>query len=178
MTSIARRKFLAGTAATALVATGSKEAAASADPASDEFTFEVTRTEDEWREMLDPIEYFVLRDRGTEGPFTGPYWESDEVGTYSCKGCGLTIYDSLQKVFPGKGWTFFRHARPSTTMLGMDIGRRGDPNDPFAQMQATMEAHCRRCGSHLGHIVAIPEVPRRAIHCINGFALNFEPSAA
>jgi peptide-methionine (R)-S-oxide reductase len=74
------------------------------------------------------------------------------------------------------GWVFFRHSRKDTVMTDLDLGE-GMVGDPFAEMSAAMEVHCRRCGSHLGHIVALPDVPDRPIHCINGFALRFVPSA-
>jgi peptide-methionine (R)-S-oxide reductase len=157
--------FAAGHAQTAQAAT------------TDDHVYTVTRTDEEWRERLDPISHYVLRQRGTEAPRTGPYWMSNDVGTYCCKGCDLTLYDSLHKVDLDRGWTFFRHARTDTILTDIDFGQE-NADDPFAQMQAMMEAHCRRCGSHLGHIVALPEMPGRPLHCINGFALRFETSKA
>ena len=172
--TIGRRAFLAGSAAISTLAMQTQSAQAGD---TDTFNYEITRTPEEWRVRLSPIEHYVLREGGTEAPRTSPLWNSKEVGTYSCRGCDLTIYDSFQKLELDKGWVFFRHSRADTVMLGVDLGQ-GEPGDPFAEMRAMMEAHCRRCGSHLGHIVALPDVPNRPIHCINGFSLKFEAKSA
>lgn len=167
--SLNRRRFIAvGT--TAAFATGHTQSA-QATP-TENHIYTVTRTDAEWRDRLNPIEHYVLRQGGTEAPRTGPFWQTTEVGTYACKGCDLTLYDSLHKVELERGWTFFRHSRKDSVLTDIDLGQNG-ADDPFAQMQAMMEAHCRRCESHLGHIVALPEMAGRPLHCINGFALTF-----
>ncbi len=173
ITTIGRRSFLAASAATTALAIR-PEAAHALDDGS--YRYPVIRTDEEWRARLSPIEHYVLRDGGTEAPRSSTYWNSKDVGTYCCRGCDLTTYDSLQKIELDKGWAFFRHSRKDTVMTDLDLGE-GMAGDPFAEMQAAMEVHCRRCGSHLGHIVALPEVPGRPIHCINGFALRFEANA-
>lgn len=172
--SIPRRAFLASGAATAALAV---KPATAKEAASDAYVYPITRTDEEWRAQLSDIEHFVLREGGTEAPRSSPLWNNVAVGTYCCRGCDLTIYDSLQKIELEKGWVFFRHSRKDTVMTDLDVGR-GSADDPFAQMRAMMEVHCRRCGSHLGHIVALSEVPGRPIHCINGFSLRFEAAAA
>ena len=172
---IGRRTFMTSTAAAAAVSSTAGAARAADD--GEDFVYEIARSDEEWRDRLSSEEYFVLRERGTETPRSSPLWNSKDVGTYCCKGCELTIYDSLQKIQLEKGWAFFRHSRPATVMTALDLAG-GAMSDPFARLGAMMEAHCRRCGSHLGHIVALPEVPNRPIHCINGHALNFQPQTA
>ena len=175
LNNLKRRDFLAGTAVSTLGLTAN---AAKAGPGTDDFAYEVTRTEAEWRDMLTETEYFVLRDFGTEEQRSSPLWNERRPGTYCCKGCDLTIYRSLHKIELSKGWAFFRHSYPDAVLTGLDLngGREGDP---FAEIAAAMEVHCRRCGSHLGHIVNIPEeVPGKPIHCINGHALTFQPAEA
>ena len=171
----ARRDFLTGTAA---AAAGLGTATARAGAAGTAFAYEVTRTDEEWRNRLTDLEYFILRNGGTEGERTSLLWDESRPGTYCCKGCDLRLYRSLHKMTLSKGWAFFRHAYPDTVLTDLDLmgGRMGDP---FAELGAALEVHCRRCGSHLGHIVSIPaEVPDRPIHCINGHALTFEPADA
>ena len=170
-----RRDFMTGSAVAA-VALGTGEAVAG-DP-GEAFAYEVTRTDNEWRNMLTELEYFVLRKGGTEGERTSLLWNETRPGTYCCKGCDLTIYRSLHKLQLTKGWAFFRHSYPNTVLTDLDLmgGRMGDP---FAELGAGLEVHCRRCGSHLGHIVSIEaEVPGKPIHCINGHALTFQPAEA
>lgn len=172
--TLGRRSFLAASAAMPALALQPNTAIAGDESA---FAYPITRTESEWRDRLSPIEHYVLRDGGTEAPRSSTLWNATVVGTYCCRGCDLTVYDSLQKIELDKGWVFFRHARKDTVMTDLDLGD-GVAGDPFAEMRAAMEVHCRRCGSHLGHIVALPEVPERPIHCINGFALRFEAAEA
>ena len=173
--ALKRREFMAGTAVAAVSVT---TAPARAGDGPEDFAYEVVRTDDEWRGMLTDTEYFVLREFGTEEQRSSPLWNEKRPGTYCCKGCDLTIYRSLHKIELSKGWAFFRHSYPDTVMTSLDLngGRMGDP---FAEIAAAMEVHCRRCGSHLGHIVNIPEeVPGKPIHCINGHALSFQPAEA
>ncbi len=172
---IGRRGFLSASAATASLMA---PRLAQASDSSDVYQYPVIRSDAEWRESLDDIEYFVLRKGGTEAPHTSSLWNKTDVGTYCCRGCDLTLYDSLQKLELDRGWVFFRHSHPDTVMTALDLGDGGTIGDPFAQMQAMMEVHCRRCGSHLGHIVTMNDVPGRPIHCINGFALRFQPKTA
>ena len=172
--TIGRRTFLRTGIATAAVA-GQTAPARAADN-DDTFVYAVTRTEAEWRARLTETEYFVLREGGTETPESSPLWNNRAVGTYCCRGCDLTLYDSLQKIQIDKGWAFFRHSRPDTMLTSLDLNG-GSISDPFARLAASMEVHCRRCGSHLGHIVVLPEVPDKPLHCINGHALDFRPAS-
>ena len=171
---IGRRAFLATGVATTALAARPNHAHALDDGS---YQYPIVRTEEEWRSRLSPIEHYVLREGGTEARRTSDLWNKTRTGTYCCRGCDLTLYDSLMKIELEMGWVFFRHSRKDTVMNDLDLGD-GMAGDPFAEMRASMEVHCRRCGSHLGHIVALPDVPDRPIHCINGFALNFVPKSA
>lgn len=173
-TKLGRRAFL-GTSAATVAALGA--APSHASKSSEEFTYEIQRSEAEWRDMLSDAEYEILRNAGTEEPKSNPLWDEKRPGLYRCRGCDLTLYKSLQKIDLDKGWAFFRHSFKDTVLLDLDL-KGGRMGDPFAELGAAIEVHCRRCGSHLGHIVALPEVPNAPIHCINGTSLQFEQSAA
>ena len=174
--SIGRRGFLGATVASASLL--ARPQGAQASDSADTFEYPITRSEAEWRDQLSDIEHYVLRSGGTEAAHSSELWDNTAVGTYCCRGCDLTLYASLQKLELDRGWVFFRHSHKDTVMTDLDLGVGMSSDDPFARMQAMMEVHCRRCGSHLGHIVSLPEVPGRPIHCINGFALRFEPKSA
>ena len=125
--------------------------------------FEITRTDAEWRAMLTEIEYAVMREEKTERPFSSPLDKETRAGMYHCKGCDLPLYASEQKYDSGTGWPSFWDALPDA------IGTRPD-NSLFA---ARTEAHCRRCGSHLGHIFDDGPEPTGKRHCLNGVSLAF-----
>ncbi len=129
-------------------------------------TFEVTRTEAEWRAMLSDLEYRVMREAGTERPFTSPLNKLDKPGTYHCRGCDLALYPSDTKYDSGTGWPSFWKALPDA------IGTRPD-RSLFA---TRTECHCRRCGSHLGHIFDDGPKPTGKRHCLNGVSLRFRPA--
>lgn len=176
--NINRRRLLAG-AAVGLVGASTQPLMAKLVSAGGGYEFEVQRTDDEWRAMLTPEEFEILRNGGTEVPKSSLYWENRDAGTYSCKGCDLDVYESEYQVQLGKGWVFFFHGIPNTVMLGIDkvkpseYGGAGMADEgPAGHL---IEAHCRRCGSHLGHVL---QVGLFLVHCINGTALNFESSAA
>lgn len=164
---------IAGTATQAAVPSG-----------RDPFEYEITRTDEEWHELLGD-DYPILRLGETETQFTHPLWQEKRAGTYHCKGCDLHIYSSEQKYFPEKGWVFFTVSQPNTQMTSIDAAsdmidtmvsddREHDELNGVAA-QFFIENHCRRCGSHHGHILP---VAGRALHCINGAALVFKPEEA
>lgn len=169
-----RRTFLLGAAGAAIA---SNAARAAARDEGEEFVYEVRRSDAEWRNLLNETEFEILRNGKTEPQRSSPLWKERRQGTYCCKGCDLTIYKSLHKIQLSKGWAFFRHSLKDTVMTDLDLNG-GEMGDPFAELAAGMEVHCRRCGSHLGHIVAMDEVRGQPIHCINGAALRFEISDA
>jgi len=127
-------------------------------------SFEITRTDAEWRAMLTELEYAVMREEETEPAFSSPLDAETRNGTYHCKGCDLPLYSSAQKYDSGTGWPSFWAALPDA------IGTKPD-NSLFA---TRTEAHCRRCGSHLGHIFDDGPQPTGKRHCLNGVSLVFK----
>ncbi len=171
--SLNRRVFLGATALSGMTLAGAGRAMA--DPAgggSEEYQYEIVRAEAEWRAMLDKEEYNVLRKRSTELPKSHPLWNNTADGIYCCRGCDLTIYDSIWKVELDKGWLFFAQSRLNSVLMGIDGKPPGETTDPNAP-PAMIEARCRRCGSHLGHILT---VEGQTLHCINGTSLQFRPA--
>ena len=191
------RRFLFSSvpAAFAAMALGGRAIAGDGDA----FHFEVTRTDEEWRAMLTETEYTIMRLGGTEAPKSDPLWDSEEDGTYTCKGCDLPLYEGRFKVVIDKGWLFYRHSYPNSVLTGIDKSvysqfaqRDGDKDAPMLPTEVdisqfsdeerdlldpllSLEVHCRRCASHLGHILY---VENKLVHCINGTSLNFSPEAA
>lgn len=139
-----------------------------------DYDYEVTRTEDEWRAMLNDEEYNILRKGSTELPETGDLWKVFDDGTYHCRGCELKIYDSTWKVDVELGWNFFRHSVPDAVLTGID-GPVIEYGQAMGGPDNMIEIHCRRCGSHMGHIVRVGRDP---LHCINGQSLTFQPISA
>lgn len=150
-----RRHFLVTSAAVALVpqwvgATG----------------FEVTRTDAEWRAMLTPQQYKVMRQEGTERAGSSPLDKQYGEGRYHCRGCDLPLYSSRHKYDSGTGWPSFYKALPGA--VGMKEDRK--------LWMVRTEVHCRRCGSHLGHVFDDGPKPTGKRHCLNGVSLVFKPS--
>ena len=125
--------------------------------------FEVTRTEAEWRALLTPAEYRVMREQGTERAGSSPLDKLYAPGVYHCKGCDLPVYSSETKYDSGTGWPSFWAALPDA------VGTKPDRK----LLRVRTEVHCRRCGSHFGHIFDDGPRPTGKRHCLNGIALNF-----
>jgi peptide-methionine (R)-S-oxide reductase len=138
------------------------------DANASEGNFEVTKTEAEWRAILSPEQFAVLREESTERPFTSPLNKEKRAGVFHCAGCDLAVYDSKTKYDSGTGWPSFWDA------VSGNVGTKSD-NTLF---MTRTECHCRRCGGHFGHIFDDGPQPTGMRHCINGLALTFKPVAA
>lgn len=125
--------------------------------------FEITRTEAEWRAMLTDAQFRVMREEGTEQAGSSPLDKNYADGTYFCRGCDLPLYPSATKYDSGTGWPSFYDN------LSGAIGTKPDRK----LFRVRTEVHCRRCGSHLGHIFDDGPQPTGKRHCLNGVSLVF-----
>ncbi|KAI5961175.1 uncharacterized protein KGF55_004100 [Candida pseudojiufengensis] len=125
------------------------------------------KTDAEWRATLSPEEYDVLRNKGTERPYSGKYLSNTDHGIYECRGCGNPLYPSSTK-FQSCGWPSYADSIPGAIKTNKD----------YSHGMVRTEATCAKCGSHLGHIFE-GEVnsgsPTGVRHCINSIALDFKP---
>ena len=131
--------------------------------------YEVEKTEDEWRAQLPPESYAVLRQAGTERPFTGKYEFSKEKGMFVCLACGNQLFSSEAKFDSGCGWPSF------TDPAGTDnVELRQDASHGMVRT----EVLCKKCGSHLGHVFDDGPGPSGARYCINSVALDLKAEEA
>ncbi len=127
-------------------------------------TYEVTRTDAEWKTALQPDQYRVLRKAGTETPYTSPLNKEKRAGVYSCAGCALPLFSSTTKFESGTGWPSFWQAMDKAVVEETDT----------TLFMKRVEALCRRCGGHLGHVFDDGPKPTGLRYCMNGVALNFK----
>ncbi|MEM9584714.1 MAG: peptide-methionine (R)-S-oxide reductase [Pseudomonadota bacterium] len=172
--TLSRRRFFGVTGAVAVTVGTAASARVPARLSDDTFSYEVNRTDEEWVAMLRGDEYAILREGYTEKPKSSPLWQETRPGTYHCKGCDLKSFDGRWKRELDKGWVFFYHADPNAILTDID-GPTPDYGSMAAGKDAVTEVHCRRCGSHLGHLLI---VEGEMTHCINGAALNFSPEVS
>lgn len=155
---IGRRGLILGSGALALL----RMARARADEAAGE-VFEVTHSPDEWRAILGPDRYAVLREAATEPSGSSPLNNEHRAGTFDCAGCKLPLYASDAKFDSGTGWPSFTAPLPDA------VKTRADKGWIFTRT----EVHCRRCGGHLGHVFDDGPAPTGKRYCMNGLALTF-----
>jgi peptide-methionine (R)-S-oxide reductase len=147
----------------------SSSAAALAAPAmAQDCSFEICRSEAEWRARLNEDEYLVMREEETERPYSSDLHDETREGMYHCRGCDLAVYESAAKYDSGTGWPSFFRSLPDAVRTKED--RR-------LIFQVRTEVHCRRCGSHFGHIFDDGPEPTGKRHCLNGLSLRFAPAA-
>jgi peptide-methionine (R)-S-oxide reductase len=126
----------------------------------------VQKTEEEWKKILTPQQYEILRDRGTEPAFTGEYVDNHENGMYNCVACGATLFDSGTKFESGSGWPSF-----------YDVATKGNVElrDDSSHGMNRTEVVCANCGSHLGHVFNDGPKDKTGLrYCINSCALKFD----
>jgi len=153
---ITKRIFLTGGLA---AATGWRPAAAVA--------FEVTHSDAEWRKLLTPEQYAVLRQSDTERPFSSPLLHEERRGNFACAGCDLDLFSSTTKFDSGTGWPSF------WAPLTKSVGEVRDTS--FGMVRTAV--HCSRCGGHLGHLFDDGPQPTGLRYCMNGIAMTFKPAS-
>jgi peptide-methionine (R)-S-oxide reductase len=129
-------------------------------------TFEIEKSDDEWRRQLDPMQYRVLRHHATERPYSSPLNGEKRKGTFACAGCDLPLFSSDTKFESGTGWPSYY--APLENAVGTSSDR--------SLLVPRTEVHCRRCGGHLGHVFNDGPPPTGLRYCINGVALKFTPA--
>ena len=133
--------------------------------ASDMDTFEIRKSDEEWRRLLSPVQFNILREKGTERPFTGEYDDLFDEGTYYCAACGTELFTSKTKYNSGCGWPAFYE--PS---VNKNIVEKRD----LTHGMVRIEVMCAKCGGHLGHVFNDGPQPTGLRYCINSGALKFE----
>jgi peptide-methionine (R)-S-oxide reductase len=128
---------------------------------------EIEHNEAEWRAKLTPEQFQVLRQAGTERPWSGKYVDCHDDGTYACAACGAELFDSATKFESGSGWPSFTAPK---------VGDAVELIEDRAHGMIRTEVRCRRCGSHLGHVFPDGPAPTGQRYCMNSLSLDLKPA--
>lgn len=162
---VTRRRLIIGGTAGLAAALGAWRFTTPA-PAAE--TFEIHHTEAEWRKLLTPAQFSVLRQAGTERPFSSPLLHEERRGNFTCAGCDLDLFSSTTKFDSGTGWPSFWAPLDNAVVTEQDTS--------FFMVRTAV--NCRRCGGHLGHVFDDGPKPTGLRYCMNGAAMSFRPATA
>lgn len=167
--TVRRGVTIVGIAAAALLTGGCRRDPAVPAPRAAGGKERIVKTDAEWKKVLTPEQYRVLRLRETERPGTGEYCELHEAGMYECAGCGNPLFESKKKFESGTGWpSYFQPVGPNAV----------ETEEDGSHFMKRVEVHCARCGGHLGHVFEDGPPPTGLRYCINSVSLKFVKAGA